>query len=71
MEQKRHGSVRCAVTTHLAIIMESGPVRAAKLFSREAFKVTMTMSVQRPTSALLTEIAGRAAKHADYASAMK
>lgn len=33
-------SALCATTTHLAITMASGPVRAARLSSRGAFKVT-------------------------------
>lgn len=40
IQGRRRASVQCAVTMPLAIIMESGPVRDAKLSSREAFKVT-------------------------------
>lgn len=40
IQGRRRAFVRCAVTMPLAITMESGPARDAKLSSREAFKVT-------------------------------
>lgn len=43
IQRRRRDSVRCAVTMPPAIIMESGPVRDAKLSSREAFRVTSTI----------------------------
>jgi len=43
IQRRRRASVRCAVTMLPAIIMESGPVRDAKLSSREAFRVTSTI----------------------------
>ncbi len=46
IQRRRRASVRCAVTMHLAIIMECGPVRDAKLSSREAFKVTSLLHAQ-------------------------
>lgn len=46
IQERRRASVRCAVTTPLDIITESGLVRGAKLSSREAFKVTSLFYTQ-------------------------
>lgn len=60
-----HASVRCAVTMPLAIIMESGPARDAKLSSREAFKVTSMLHEQSCCSEYQNDLAASTRNFAD------
>lgn len=68
---RKRDTAQCAVITPQAITMESGRAKAARPFSREAFKDTMTTCALPPTSARSTKTGGRAARLADYVNAMK